>query len=130
MKKLAMITVILLVAVMAFSFSDDLYRRMVRGDDSIAGNRYDFTGKIQQWMQEGDGDVYMIHTKDTGYSYYGHTIFLVVLHGSPVKQFIEGDTIIIKNAKYISNFSYETVLGATKTIPLFAGDEQTVGFLK
>ena len=70
MKKLATITVIVLIAVMAFSFSDDLYRRMTRGADDLIENRYDFTGEVVQWMQDGDYDVYRIYTKGSNDNYH------------------------------------------------------------
>ncbi|MDN5360543.1 MAG: hypothetical protein PWQ84_1606 [Thermotogaceae bacterium] len=65
MKKLAMITVILLVAVMTFSFSDDLYRMLTRYPEKVEKTSFDFKGEVLQWEERNHYNIYRIATKPT-----------------------------------------------------------------
>ena len=128
MKKLTLIVLIVLISCIAFGFSDNLYRQLKRGADNLVGRRYDFSGKVLQWL-EGEGfDVYMIYIS----SYYGYTdqlIRLAVLSEASVEKFIDGDKITIKQAQYNDNYKYITVRGDEYIVPYFIADYKTEGFL-
>lgn len=130
MKKLTLVMVIVLISCIAFGFSDDLYRRMKRGANELVGQRYDFSGRVFQWIEGDSYDLYMVFTKGYGYDYYDHQICLIVYSDSPIKEFIEGDVVSIQNALYNNKFEFTTTSGKEFIVPYFIGDYKSNGFLK
>jgi hypothetical protein len=130
MKKITVLVILSLIVSISFSFSTSEYRKMVRGDESIAGERYDFSGiVIQWWTVEGYDtklDMYMIATEWNSYSNDKYVI-LAVTANCPSDDFIEDDKVHFKNTYYNELYTYETVSGGTNSLPFFVADKDAKG---
>jgi hypothetical protein len=122
MKKLTIITLAILLTVTMFgyrSFSNDLYRELVRFPDDFVGQTADIEGEVLQWIQDPDFEAYLVNTCDEYDAQNQHRVLLLAEKGNRNFYFLEDDHVIIFDAIYLSNYTYETVFGAQVTIPAF-----------
>lgn len=94
-----------------YSFSD-----LARNADSLEGQRITAKGKVVQVMKTGDYYEMRINITSKGYGYWTDTVYVTYFKESSSPNIIEDD-IITFYGEIEGNTSYQTVLGATVTLP-------------
>lgn len=129
MKKLTIITLVLLLTITMFgyrSFSNNLYRELVRFPDDFVGQTADIEGEVLQWIQDDTFEAYLINTCDEYDAQNQHRILLLAEKGDRRFAFLEDDYVVIYDIVYMNNYIYETVLGDQVAIPAFiAGSDSS-----
>ncbi len=93
------------------------YDSLARNPDTYKYNNYKFTGKVAQVMEE-DGVVDMrINVTNEGYGYWDDTIYVVYQYEKGQSKFLEDDIVAVYGIS-MGLYSYESVMGATITIPM------------
>ena len=92
--------------------NDRLYRDLMRG--TYAGDCFKFTGVVAQSVEGG----YVVDTEGYGTGYPGD----VFVRWEGDYRFVEGDLVIVTGA-VVEPLTFETVIGAQRTIPAFYGSD-------
>ena len=92
--------------------NDRLYRDLMRG--TYAGDCFKFTGVVAQSVEGG----YVVDTEGYGTGFPGD----VFVRWEGDYQFVQGDLVLVTGA-VVEPLTFETVLGAQRTIPAFYGSE-------
>ncbi|NCU33659.1 MAG: hypothetical protein EOM23_12175 [Candidatus Moranbacteria bacterium] len=122
MKKAIIITLAILLTVTLFgyrSFSNDLYRELVRFPEDFIGRDSDFEGEVLQWIQDPDFEAYLINTCDDYDAQNQHRILLLAPKGDRRFAFLEDDYVGIFDVTYMDVYVYQTVRGDEVAIPAF-----------
>lgn len=129
MKKL--LTIIILISMLSIivlgyqTFSNNLYRKLVRFPDDYENQTATFYGEVLQWYSSDGLDFYHIKTSNEYDAQNGHRILFVCQQDDRRFIFLKGDMVKIYDAFYITSYSYETVLGSISIIPAFGASEYT-----
>lgn len=93
------------------------YKKLARTPDKYEGKKVKFTGEIVQVMEDEDTSsaVYRINVTKGNYGFWDDTVY-VEYWGSSEKRFLEDD-IVTFYGESVGLYTYETVLGASVTIP-------------
>ena len=67
-------------------------------------------------MESANYRVYRINTKKSSYGYYDDTIYVMYLSDEEGNRILEDDIVTVYG-EYTGLYSYESVMGATITIP-------------
>lgn len=91
------------------------YKKLARNPDKYEGKKIKFTGQIIQVMESSWGTAYRIDVTKGSYGIWDDTVY-VEFDPSSNNRFLEDD-IVSFYGKYDGLYTYETVLGASVTVP-------------
>lgn len=91
------------------------YKRLARNPSKYEGKKIKFTGEIVQVMESSYGTSYRINVTKGSFGIWSDTVY-VEFEPSSKNRFLEDD-IVTFYGTYYGLYTYETVLGASVTIP-------------
>ena len=92
------------------------YDSLARDPSKYKGELVKFTGEVIQVLEESGIVAMRVNVTNNGYGYYDDTVYVWYLYDEDESKFLEDD-IITFYGEYDGLYSYESVLGATITIP-------------
>ena len=101
------------------SCSNYSYNEVARHPDQYVGERVHFRGEVVQVLQDGDSFELRVNVTSSGgyYTYWSDTVYVVYTRENASEGKILEDDIIDFYGEFYGEISYESVLGATITIP-------------
>lgn len=97
------------------------YDTLARDPDDHIGKMVKFTGKIVQVMEDGDDVALRINVTNDGYGYYDDTVYVDYTYKDGESRLLEDD-IVTFYGLYAGLYTYESVMGASITIPWVFAD--------
>ena len=91
------------------------YKKLARTPDKYEGKKVKFTGKVIQTMESTYSNSYRIEVTRGSYGIWNDVVY-VTYYGNSSKRILEND-IVTFYGKYDGLYSYESVLGASITVP-------------
>lgn len=92
------------------------YDSLARNPDEHIGKSVKFKGRIVQVMEDDGAVALRINVTNDGYGYYDDTVYVIYFYEDGEAKFLEDD-IVTFYGTYMGLYSYESVMGATITIP-------------
>lgn len=100
------------------------YDQMARYPDDNQGASVTLYGKaVEPDYSSSEGWGFRMYTKESEYggSWYENDVYVVFLGPPSSPRVLDGDMVTVTGT-YVKPFSYQTVLGATRTIPGILGE--------
>lgn len=91
------------------------YKKLARTPDKYEGKKVKYTGKVIQVMESTYSNSYRIEVTKGSYGIWDDVVY-VTYYGNSSKRILEDD-IVTFYGKYDGLYSYESVLGASVTVP-------------
>lgn len=120
MNRIGIIALIALVLISA-PVSALTYDQMARYPDQYAGEQVTITGEVSQVFYDDTGMAIRMYTGKSSYGNYIEDDLMVLFSPAPTGMRVLEDDIVTVTGTFAGEYKYETLLGATRTVPGIIG---------
>ena len=97
------------------------YDQMARYPDQYAGEQVTITGEVSQVFYDDTGMAIRMYTGKSSYGNYIEDDLMVLFSPAPTGMRVLEDDIVTVTGTFAGEYKYETLLGATRTVPGIIG---------